>query len=140
MLVHTLLDLQMADFLKHSSAKLQQAGPLTSNQMQDAGVMLGMSPTLEQEKQQLEEFLFEHVYRHERLIKVRDRAAIRLKQLYRYLSSHPEKLPPRVKNWSQQWGRPRAIGAYLAGMTDRFCDEQYLQVVEMGRPCGIDWS
>jgi dGTPase len=102
--------------------------------------MLGMSPTLEQEKLQLEEFLFEQVYRHERLKEVRDRAAVRLKQLYRYLSIHPEKLPPRVQQWSEPWGLPKAIGAYLAGMTDRFCDDQYLQLVEMGRPCGIDWS
>jgi len=140
MLVHTLLDLQMADFLKHSSDELKQAGRLTSKQMQDAGVMLGMSPTLEQEKLQLEEFLFEQVYRHERLTEVRDRAAVRLKQLYRYLSIHPEKLPPRVQQWSEPWGLPKAIGAYLAGMTDRFCDDQYLQLIEMGRPYGIDWS
>jgi hypothetical protein len=38
------------------------------------------------------------------------------------------------------WGIERATGAYLAGMTDRFCDEQYLLLVEMGRPCGVDWS
>lgn len=140
LLVHTLLDLQMADFLKHSSEELQRAGPLSSQQMQTAGVVLGMSPTLEQEKRQLEAFLFEHVYRHERLVEVRERAAARLKQLYRYLCDHPEKLPPRITNWCQKWGHQRAIGAYLAGMTDRFCDEQYLLLVEMGRPYGMDWS
>jgi dGTPase len=81
-----------------------------------------MSPRIEQEKRQLEGFLFEHVYRHPRLVEVRQGAAMRLRQ------------------WVLDWGIERATGAYLAGMTDRFCDEQYLLLVEMGRPCGVDWS
>jgi dGTPase len=56
------------------------------------------------------------------------------------LTSHPERLPERVRGWSELWGIERAVGAYLAGMTDRFCDDQYLLLVEMGRPSGIDWS
>jgi dGTPase len=105
-----------------------------------AGVSLGMSSRIEQEKRQLEGFLFEHVYRHPRLVEVRQGAAMRLRQLYRLLVGHPERLPTRVRGWGLDWGIERATGAYLAGMTDRFCDEQYLLLVEMGRPCGVDWS
>jgi dGTPase len=99
-----------------------------------------MSPGIEQEKRQLERFLFENVYRHERLVEVRDKAAMRLRQLYKSLAGHPERLPERARNWARSWGDQRAVGAYLAGMTDRFCDEQYLLLVEMGRSCGVDWS
>ncbi|MEK0427214.1 MAG: Deoxyguanosinetriphosphate triphosphohydrolase, partial [Planctomycetota bacterium] len=140
LLVHTLLDLQMGDFLRHSSLELDRCHSMSSTAVSQAAVRLGMSPQIEQEKQQLEEFLFEHVYRHERLAQVRDKAAMRLRQLYRLLTSHPERLPERVRGWSELWGIERAVGAYLAGMTDRFCDDQYLLLVEMGRPSGIDWS
>jgi dGTPase len=140
LLVHTLLDLQMTDFLQHSSKELHRAASMNSSQVQAAGVSLGMSPAFEQQKRQLEEFLFEHVYRHQRLAGVRERAAMRLKQLYTLLSKHPERLPQRPKAWSLVWGVEQAVGAYLAGMTDRFCDEQYLLLVEMGRPNGVDWS
>ena len=140
LLVHTLLDLQMGDFLRHSSLELDRCHSMSSTAVSQAAVGLGMSPQIEQEKQQLEEFLFEHVYRHERLAQVRDKAAMRLRQLYRLLTSHPERLPERVRGWSELWGIERAVGAYLAGMTDRFCDDQYLLLVEMGRPSGIDWS
>ena len=91
-------------------------------------------PLIEQEKRQLEGFLFEHVYRHPRLVEVRQGAAMRLRQLYRLLVSNPERLPTRVRGWVLDWGIERATGA------DRFCDEQYLLLVEMGRPCGVDWS
>ncbi len=140
LLVHTLLDLQMGDFLKHSSMQLEHCGSMSSREVSQAGISLGMSRGIEQEKEQLEEFLFEHVYRHERLAQVRDKAAMRLRQLYRLLTSHPNRLPERAKGWADSWGVERAVGAYLAGMTDRFCDDQYLLLVEMGRESGIDWS
>ena len=143
LLVHTLLDLQMGDFLQHSSRLLGSLGGLGELSSQDvckAGVSLGMSSEIEQEKRQLEGFLFEHVYRHPRLVEVRQGAAMRLRQLYRLLVSNPERLPTRVRGWILDWGIERATGAYLAGMTDRFCDEQYLLLVELGRPCGVDWS
>jgi dGTPase len=140
LLVHTLLDLQMGDFLQHSSRLLGGLGQLRSQDVCKAGVSLGMSSRIEQEKRQLEGFLFEHVYRHPRLVEVRQGAAMRLRQLYRLLVGHPERLPTRVRGWVSDWGIERATGAYLAGMTDRFCDEQYLLLVEMGRPCGVDWS
>ncbi|MFM9061848.1 MAG: dGTP triphosphohydrolase [Pirellula sp.] len=140
LLVHTLLDLQMGDFLKHSSLQLERCGSMSSKDVSQAGISLGMSRGIEQEKEQLEEFLFEHVYRHERLAQVRDKAAMRLKQLFRLLTSHPHRLPERARGWAERWGVERAAGAYLAGMTDRFCDDQYLLLCEMGRECGIDWS
>ncbi len=140
LLVHTLLDLQMGDFLRHSSELLEPVAGLTSQEVCQACIKLQMSPGIEQEKRQLERFLFENVYRHERLVEVRDKAAMRLRQLYKSLAGHPERLPERARNWARSCGDKRAVGAYLAGMTDRFCDEQYLLLVEMGRPCGVDWS
>lgn len=140
LLVHTLLDLQMGDFLRHSSELLESVAGLTSQEVCQACIKLQMSPGIEQEKRQLERFLFENVYRHERLVEVRDKAAMRLRQLYKSLAGHPERLPERARNWARSWGDQRAVGAYLAGMTDRFCDEQYLLLVEMGRSCGVDWS
>ncbi|MEI6526069.1 MAG: dNTP triphosphohydrolase [Planctomycetota bacterium] len=140
LLVHTLLDLQMGDFLRHSSQLLEPVAGLTSQEVCRACIKLQMSPGIEQEKRQLERFLFENVYRHERLVEVRDKAAMRLRQLYKSLAGHPARLPDRARHWARSWGNERAVGAYLAGMTDRFCDEQYLLLVEMGRPCGVDWS
>jgi dGTPase len=140
LLVHTLLDLQMGDFLRYSSELLEPVAGLTSQEVCRACIKLQMSPGIEQEKRQLERFLFENVYRHERLVEVRDKAAMRLRQLYKSLAGHPERLPERARHWARSWGNERAVGAYLAGMTDRFCDEQYLLLVEMGRPCGVDWS
>jgi len=40
----------------------------------------------------------------------------------------PDRLPPHFQVRSQVVGIPLATGDFLAGMTDRFCDQQYQQL------------
>jgi dGTPase len=140
LLVHALIDLQMEDFLLHSQTLLAEVAEMDSQAVRDVGLRLGLSPEFESDKTELERFLFENVYRHPKLIEIRQRAATRLHQLFRVLKSYPERLPERFQRWAGAWGVEQAVGAYLAGMTDRFCDDQYVALVEIGHHRGRDWS
>lgn len=140
MLVHTLLDIQMGDFLQYSMGLLADATQLDSKGVQEVGLQLQMSPSMQSDKEELENFLFEHVYRHPRLVEVRQRAATRINQLFRLLKSYPQRLPERFRKWALEWGVEHTVIVYLAGMTDRFCDEQYVSLVELGRESAQDWS
>jgi dGTPase len=135
-----LIDLQMGDFIQHAMLQLADATELDSKAVQDVGIQLQMSPELESDKRELEAFLFEQVYRHPRLIEVRSRAATRLNQLFRLLKAYPQRLPERFKRMVNESGIEHTIAIYLAGMTDRFCDEQYVAMVELGRESAQDWS
>ena len=104
MLVHTLLDIQMGDFLQHSMGLLADATQLDSKGVQEVGLQLQMSHTMQSDKEELENFLFEHVYRHPRLVEVRQRAATRINQLFRLLKSYPQRLPERFRKWALEWG------------------------------------
>jgi dGTPase len=99
-----------------------------------------MSPEFQSDKDELEEFLFEQVYRHPKLTEIRQRAATRIHQLFRLLKAYPDRLPDRFQAWASHWGIERAIATYIAGMTDRFCDDQYVNLVELGRSRAADWS
>jgi dGTPase len=140
MLVHALLDIQMGDFLVNALGQLAEAKELDSRAVQEVGIQLAMSPMMQSDKEELEAFLFEHVYRHPRLIDVRSRAATRLNQLFRVLKAYPQRLPERFQRMASIGGIDQAIVIYLAGMTDRFCDEQYVSLVELGRTSAQDWS
>ena len=140
LLVHTLLDIQMDNFLQYSMELLSEAGQLDSKAVQEVGIQLQMSPEMQSDKEELEAFLFEHVYRHPKLVEVRLRAANRLNQLYRLLKSYPERLPVRFQKWVAEWGIEHTVAVYLAGMTDRFCDDQYTALIELGRESAQDWS
>ena len=140
MLVHTLIDIQMDNFLQYSISLLSEASQLDSKSVQEVGIQLQMSPEMQSDKEELESFLFEHVYRHPKLVEVRQRAATRLNQLYRILRSYPQRLPERFQRWASELGVEHTVVVYLAGMTDRFCDDQYTSIVELGRDSAQDWS
>jgi dGTPase len=138
-LVHNLIDVQIADLLQHVSGRCLQLQGLDSLSVQQLGVELGLSAEIQSERDQFAKFLFENVYRHPQLVAVRQKAATKIKQLFELLTSHPEYLPTRFLDRAQQVGIERAVGEYIAGMTDRFCDAEYRQLIELGETQARDW-
>jgi dGTPase len=74
------------------------------------------------------------------LIRVREQAAERLRELFDFLVARPSKLPTRFQSLAESWGIQRVVGVYLAGMTDRFCEEQYQALIHENIQQGADWS
>lgn len=140
LLVYNLIDLQVDAFLDDSMDRLGEFDGLDAAAIRDVGLRLQLPSGLEAEKAELEAFLFENVYRHEKLTDIRRRAATRLQQLFRLLTRYPERLPQRFVERVASRGLHRTVGHYLAGMTDRFCDDQYVRMVELGRDRADDWE
>jgi dGTPase len=84
-------------------------------------------------------FLFDNVYRHPQLISVRKKAAAKVRQLFERLTERPECLPNRFLDRAQLVGLERTVGEYIAGMTDRFCDAEHRQLIELGGNAARDW-
>jgi dGTPase len=140
LLVHTLLDLQMSDFLQYTQRLLEPMRGFDALRVQQLGVQLGMTESFSNEKEELENFLFENVYRHPRLAKIRERAAQRLTELFEYLSDQPNRLPDRFQSLVDSHPPRQVVGIYLGGMTDRFCDEQYVALMQQQVSQAADWS
>jgi dGTPase len=83
------------------------------------------SPGMERMKERLEAFLHERVYRHHRVLIMQEKAARFVTELFRAYTANPAQLPPRFQAWAAEVGTPRAVGDYIAGMTDRFCQDEY---------------
>lgn len=137
--VHELIDLQVSDFVVRAREQLIPHLAHRSDQLSHAGVRLSHSAGLAAERYELERFLFEHVYRHPRLLTVRRLAESRLEHLFHNLCDAPQRLPLRFRQRADQVGVRRATGEYLAGMTDRFCDTQFELLTRGDGPLG-DWS
>lgn len=123
-LVHSLIDVQVADVVETSKERL---GKLEEdpNLVADSELLIDLSTTIASEKDELAQFLFKNVYRHPQLIAVRDKAAERVKRLFERLTKQPELLPPAFQTRAEQQGKFAAVRDYIAGMTDRFCDHCY---------------
>lgn len=138
-LVHSLIDVQVADLVETSIERLSNLGDLDSHAVRELGIELTLSPIVASEREQLAQFLFDHVYRHERLVKVREKAAERVTRLFNRLVDSPQGLPARFRDRAQRTSIEVAAGEYIGGMTDRFCDAQFRELIELGGTAGQDW-
>ncbi len=91
------------------------------------------------ERIELETFLFDAVYRHERLIPVRKAASDRLETLFNILVRDPSRMPLRFRQRAESHATQAVVGEYIAGMTDAFCDSQYRYAVESVSGPLADW-
>ena len=132
LLVHQLVDMQVTDLLSQSVETLRPYDGYHVGDLCDAGVRLRHSPTMERDRDQLERFLFEAVYRHEKLIPVRAAAADRVRDLFTQLQQQPDRLPLRFRERSKTVDPRRVIGEYIAGMTDNFCNERAADLQSTG--------
>src|SRR5439155_23715389 len=123
--VHQLIDRQVTDILSTSAAVLATATDLSAEEIRRSAVRITAARELSEQKRELEAFLYQRVYRHPRLIEVRAEAQGRLKRLFEQLCNAPERMPSQFQARAGKVGVHRAVGDYLAGMTDRYCDQQY---------------
>jgi dGTPase len=140
MLVHHLIDVQVADLLEAARPLLNSLGLIDCRQAQQQGVQLEMSAEMTQQRKQFSRFMFDNVYRHPQLVTVRMRAGQKVSQMFERLSEQPEHLPTRFLDRAQRVGVPRAVGEYIGGMTDRFCDAQHRRLIELGENSVQDWQ
>ena len=90
MLVHALIDLQVDDLLAESQRLLAECQELDHQAVCKRSVCDWVwTLVIEQEKKELERFLFDNVYRHPKLIEMRHRAATRLSQMFHLLVAYP---------------------------------------------------
>ena len=139
LLVHSLIDVQVANLLDQSLEVLADVSQLDSMAVRQVGTLLSFSPLIADERRELEQFLFDNVYRHPQLVQVRARAAKRLEQMFNLLTNDPQILPERFQNRVNKQGAARVAAEYLAGLTDHSCDELYTRLIELGERQSIDW-
>ncbi len=70
-------------------------------------------------------FLAEKLYRHCRILKMAEKAKRFITEIFREYQRNPGQLPPSFQARIVEEGRDRAICDYIAGMTDRFCQDEY---------------
>ncbi|MEZ6091073.1 MAG: dNTP triphosphohydrolase [Pirellulaceae bacterium] len=137
-LVHELVDMQVSKFLQHNIPRFQAIDGKTAAEVREAGMRVEEDAQFALQRRELERFLFANIYRHERLLKIRQSAGQRLEALHSHLVREPDRLPLRFRQRMQIVGPIRAVGEYLAGMTDRFCDAQHEYLFHGAGPLA-DW-
>ena len=127
--VKYLIDLEVTDLIEHTQSILEKMKIKTTNDVQQCKERLvSFSPGLDKKKQELQVFLQNNVYNHYRVVRMADKARRFVEDLFKTFVENPMQLPPEYQKWIEKEGLYQGVCDYIAGMTDRFAQDEYLKL------------
>ena len=132
--LHEVVEVEVAELVTRSRATIATLGIESVEQVRAVfrgqGGMPGVrivshTPTVTARKRALEQFLFQRVYRSDRVLAVRVPAQRKLTRLFEWYCLHPHEMPASFRGRADQFGVRRSVADYIAGMTDRFLDRDH---------------
>ena len=124
--IKMLINIEVTDLIENTMFRIKHEGIKTVQDVRDyPGLIVSFSPTLSEQKKNLQEFLFKNVYQHYRVIRMADKAKRFLEELFVAFIKNPQQLPIEYQKWIEEAGLYQAVCDYIAGMTDRFAQDEY---------------
>jgi len=87
--------------------------------------LIRFSSEMEENKREMSSFLFDNLYRHYRVARMAEKSKRFVTELFLEYVRHPIQLPPRYQKSAERDGLERTVCDYIAGMTDRYAQEEY---------------
>lgn len=129
--IRALIDWQVSDLLAHTRQRLRDERIGSIDDVRHSGTLLAEpSPEVRQLKAELEGCLHERVYKHPRVTRLAVKGQRFLQLLFAEFCRVPHLLPPRYYQRTQHEVPERVVCDYLAGMTDRFAQDEYLRLFQ----------
>ena len=127
--VRYLIDRFVTDVVDSSRARIEVLGIASWQEVREQrGNVVCFSGGLRDLKDELEDFLHQALYLDHRVVRVTGSARRFVQEVFRAYVSDPRQLPPQQRQWAEEVGLHRAVCDYMAGMTDRFAQDQYIQL------------
>ncbi|MBN2583051.1 MAG: deoxyguanosinetriphosphate triphosphohydrolase [Planctomycetes bacterium] len=92
--------------------------------------IIRISEDLEPKVRQVEQFLMDRVYRNHRVMRMTLKAQRFLARMLETYEKDVRQLPPTYQGYAAEFGTKRAVCDYVAGMTDRFAQDEYRKLFE----------
>lgn len=124
------------DVLAETTAQIEEAKPATIEDIRHRRLALAQfSEGMAADVAELRRFLFAKVYKNPSIVEKMAEAQIMLRELYEYYSQHPGEMKLDAGR-REEIGRPaldeRAVGDFIAGMTDMFALQTHAALIARG--------
>ncbi len=131
-IIRALIDRQITDLIQESSRRLTHH---QIRSVQDVRAcqerLITFSEAMQALRKPLKDFLWTHLYHHYRVVRMADKARRFLTELFRVYLNQPEQLPNTTRLRVERGENPaRVVCDYIAGMTDRYCLEEYKKLFD----------
>jgi len=129
--IRKLIDWQVVDLLDATRhhLRVERIGSL-DDVRRCARLIVLPSAAVKTLKAGLEAFLHERVYRHYRVMRMAIKGQRMLKMMFDELCARPQQLPTRYRTRALAGDGQQTVCDYLAGMTDRFAQDEYLRLFQ----------
>jgi len=91
--------------------------------------LVAMSESADRQLTELEQFLYQRVYRHSEVVRTDAEGQSMILALFNAYRRDPTNLPPRFAARIDEQGAERVICDYIAGMTDRYCMAEHTRLI-----------
>ena len=126
-----LVDTLVTDLIETTEANVARSGVATLEDVRAADAPLAaLSPEIAAHNRTLKGYLRAHLYHHHRIERMKDKAKRILCALSDRYLDNPLLLPDDARRRAPAEGIHRAIADYIAGMTDRYANEEYLRLFD----------
>jgi dGTPase len=127
--VRALIAWQVTDLLEHTRQRLARHRVGTADDVRRLPEpLVAPGPEVRALKAALEEFLRRRVYRNSRVMRMAVKGQLFVRELFQAFCHTPEQLPERYARRARAGSVERTVCDYLAGMTDRYAQDEYLQL------------
>ena len=124
--VSRLIDAQIIDLVETTRGRIEAARPSSIDDVRAASEeWVGFSEAMHERKRAMQGFLRERLYHHYRCQRMAEKGKRFLGRLFEEYLRRPGQLPTEHASRLEERGAHRVICDYLAGMTDRYCLQEY---------------
>src|SRR6202521_840381 len=128
-LVRRLITLMIEDVIAHSERLIAQCHPGSVEDIRRGAMpVIGFSPAMAAADRAIKGFLFVHMYRHPRVVRITGEAETVVRDLFGRYVSRPSDVPWNVSGDAAM--RARQIADFIAGMTDRYALSEHARLFD----------
>jgi dGTPase len=130
-LVRELISRLINDVVDETTRRLQGAAPRSPDDVRRHGAPIAaFSSAAASREREIKGFLWDHMYRHEWIMKIMREAEDVVRDLFTFYRQNPDEMP---SDWNtgartDEAGVARRVGDFIAGMTDRFALTEHTRI------------
>jgi len=131
-IIRTLINQQVTDLVQATSQRLTHARIASVEDVRACRERLvTFSDEMQRLRSPLKQLLWTQFYHHYRVVRMADKAKRFIGELFHLYVKKPEQLPKTTRSRIERGEEPhRVVCDYIAGMTDRYCLEEYKKLFD----------
>lgn len=133
-IIRNLINHLVMNLVDKSRENIKRAGVITVEDVRKSIPILSYPDTLKKKFDQMRKFLEDQMYSHFRVIRMTQKGAMIIKDLFNAYIEEPKQLPPHIQEKMKTEPPEIVIADYIAGMTDRFALSEHKKLFDPHYP------